>query len=266
MTQVKANLKLAVVSYKGGVGKTTVSANLAAYCALLGADVAAIDMDDQNGLCLHFGLNPLLNSGFAAHIQPQLWSQEAINHISGVALFKHGNQSTVMREQFKTLLRRYPDLLKAWLLRDYNQKDLIIIDTPPGGTIYTKQSIVAADYLLVVLNADAASFATVGAIESLIEGVNPMLLADDRVTFLVSNFDERRVVDVSVLARLRQMRGSRVAPQIIHYDAALMEAAAQQKLLKDYDVESRANADFEKLAEWLLTERLMPAGLKSNER
>ncbi|MGZ7236532.1 ParA family protein, partial [Streptococcus pyogenes] len=43
--------RIAVVSAKGGVGKTTVTANLATALALQGAaPVAAFDLDPQNAL------------------------------------------------------------------------------------------------------------------------------------------------------------------------------------------------------------------------
>jgi len=49
---------IALINQKGGVGKTTTAVNLAANLAARGLDVAAIDMDPQSHLTIHFGLNP----------------------------------------------------------------------------------------------------------------------------------------------------------------------------------------------------------------
>jgi len=261
MTRNKANITLAVVSYKGGVGKTTLVANLAGYCSDLGAEVAAIDMDDQNGLGLHFGYNPLHEAGFSKHYKQQNWIHEAVVDESGVTLFRHGNQQPAQRERFKETLRHNKHMLKDWLQDDYHKNDLVIIDTPPGGDVYARQSIIAADYLLVVLHADAASFATIGTMESLVQDIHPNLIEDKRLIFVITNYDERRALDKSVLATVRQMRGEQVAPMVIHYDASLREAAANQRLLMEYDAESQAHEDFTELAKWLLGKRLVSRGI-----
>lgn len=50
---------VAVVSAKGGVGKTTLTANLATALQHQGAPtVLVVDMDPQNALRLHFGADP----------------------------------------------------------------------------------------------------------------------------------------------------------------------------------------------------------------
>ncbi len=45
-----------VVAAKGGVGKTTLAANLASVVAASGRRVLAVDLDPQHALRLHFGI------------------------------------------------------------------------------------------------------------------------------------------------------------------------------------------------------------------
>src|SRR3990167_965760 len=49
---------LAVLNQKGGVGKTTTTANLGAAAAALGRRVLAIDLDPQANLTAHLGVDP----------------------------------------------------------------------------------------------------------------------------------------------------------------------------------------------------------------
>ncbi len=49
---------ICVCSPKGGVGKTTLAANLAWALARAGSKVLALDFDVQNALRLHFGVPP----------------------------------------------------------------------------------------------------------------------------------------------------------------------------------------------------------------
>ncbi len=246
-------MNLAIVSYKGGVGKTTVASNLASHLALLGAEVHAIDMDDQNALRLHFGVNPHEMDGIGCHASTNEWNDVGITDDSGVFVYPHGSMKFPERVSFKQALRDQPTLLKDWLRNSFNEDALVVIDTPPGGDVYSTQAIVAADCLLVVLNADGASFATIGTMEGLIEELNPDLLKNKKVLFLVVNYNEMRELDRSVLLVIRDTYGDKVAPAVIHYDASVREAFVHQKLLKDYDSDSQAHAEFSELARWLVS-------------
>ncbi len=49
---------ISVVSWKGGVGKTTSDVNISAYLQMQGKRVCAIDLDSQHNLSKHFGILP----------------------------------------------------------------------------------------------------------------------------------------------------------------------------------------------------------------
>ena len=50
--------KIAVLNQKGGVGKTTTVANIAAALAISGQKVLVVDLDPQGHLTIHLGLEP----------------------------------------------------------------------------------------------------------------------------------------------------------------------------------------------------------------
>jgi cellulose biosynthesis protein BcsQ len=61
---------ICVCSPKGGVGKTTLAANLAWALARAGSKVLALDFDVQNALRLHFGVP----SATSAAMSRKRWS------------------------------------------------------------------------------------------------------------------------------------------------------------------------------------------------
>lgn len=254
----------AIASYKGGVGKTTITANLASHLASLGADVHAIDMDDQNALRLHFGVPPADIEGIACKSSIDEWKDVRVGDDSSVSVYPHGNADYAARQAFKDRLRDDPQLLKKWAQNNFSKESIVLIDTPPGGDIFSVQAIYAADIVLVVLNPDGASFATIGAIEDLIGAIRSDLLENKRVFFLLSNYDERRDLDRSVLTVMKDKFEDSISPVVIHYDGGLREALTVQKVIKDYDPTSQANEEFSELAQWLAEKTLMLIENKDN--
>ena len=49
---------IAIINQKGGVGKTTTTANLAAGLARRGKNICMLDLDPQSHLTLHYGVTP----------------------------------------------------------------------------------------------------------------------------------------------------------------------------------------------------------------
>src|SRR5689334_9872546 len=82
-------------SPKGGVGKTTLTANVAAALKDLGRRVLVLDFDIQNALRLHFGLGLSEHRGFAADFEAEAeaeadWRRIALPTASGVTVIPFG--------------------------------------------------------------------------------------------------------------------------------------------------------------------------------
>ncbi len=78
-------------SPKGGVGKTTMAANIADALRRNGRRVLAMDFDPQNTLRLHFGVPLTDASGFMAELPKRPdWRNVARQTASGVMLLPHG--------------------------------------------------------------------------------------------------------------------------------------------------------------------------------
>ena len=79
-------------SPKGGVGKTTLAANVASGLSRAGQKVIALDLDPQNTLRLHFGVALGDKRGFTnGLIQQSDWRASLHQTASGVALLAYGS-------------------------------------------------------------------------------------------------------------------------------------------------------------------------------
>ncbi|HTK01279.1 MAG TPA: cellulose biosynthesis protein BcsQ [Bordetella sp.] len=247
---------IAVISAKGGVGKTTISANMGAALARMGRRVVAIDLDPQNALRLHGGdtIRGGLDGLARATLSDRPWEVARAADKDGLDVVPHGQLPENDRQRLENLLRDEPGLLAA-RLGDMQLPDdaIVLIDTPPGPSVYTRQAIAAADLVLAVTLADAASYATLPATASMVEayggnkenGATPCVYAINQV-------DQSRRLAKDVIQVMRQSLGTRTVG-VIHDDESVREALACNMNVLDYDPQGRAARDLQQCAQHVLT-------------
>jgi cellulose synthase operon protein YhjQ len=248
---------LSVVSMKGGVGKTSITANLAtALARRLGPGrVFIIDLDPQNALQWHFGFVDHEQKGIcnqSAAAGP--WNDIALSSATGVTIFPYGAVDEHERLAFEQLLKEQPDWLKIKACGTQFKRDaIVLIDTPPGVSPYLPQVIGCSDVSLVVLLADGASYATVPAMETAFEELipmNPYL----RTAYLLNQFDQEDALGKDIQTLLQHTLGERLLSPLIHVDEGVKEALAFQQPVLVYDPHGQASQDFSDLATWALGE------------
>lgn len=245
---------VAVVSAKGGVGKTTLTANLSAALSAAGRRVVVVDLDPQNALRLHFGVSPDLIDGVArATLAAQRWSGHLQSTSQGIGVLPFGALNESDRRTFEQQL----DTQHSWLRENLlglglGEDDVVVIDTPPGPSVYLKQALSTAHFALAVLLADAASYATIPLMEQLLGTY--CAERDDFLgaAYVFNQVDQSRQLARDVVKVLRSTLGQRLFPGVIHLDQAVGEALASDQTTLQYDPYSQATEDFQQCAQWLL--------------
>lgn len=138
---------IAIISTKGGVGKTTVAANLGGFIADAGLRVLLIDLDMQPTLSSYYELTHRAAGGiyellaFNEQALPQLVSHTTIKGLDVVL-------SNDEHQQLETLLLHAADgrLRLRNLLQLFRQHyDLVVIDTQGARSIMLEMAMLAAD-------------------------------------------------------------------------------------------------------------------------
>ena len=247
---------IGVVSMKGGVGKTSTTANLAAAIAskLGPGRVSVVDLDPQNALHWHFGVEPATTAGICEQsVHGGDWRHVASASEFGVACLPYGSATEADREAFEAMLAQAPGFVGERLKSAGLDNDaLVLIDTPPGPSIYLKQVFACADLVLILLLADAASYATIPAMEAWLDDV--LVSHPPRGTVYVLNqVDSRETLNRDVAELLHKKLGTRLASVRIHYDEAVREALAFQQPVLVYDPHGQASHDLARLAAWAIS-------------
>lgn len=245
---------IAVASMKGGVGKTTTTANLASVFREAGdREILVVDLDPQNSLHLHFNFLVSDNEGICSYGVRNLSLSGAVRHNNtlGFGCLPYGAATEDEREVFESLLQDDPNWL-CQKLADLGLPDntFVIIDTPPGNTVYLQQAFNAADIVLLVILADAGSYLTLPAMEGWLAEANesyPTLLA----AYVVNQTDNGNPLHRDLLDVLRFSLKGRLAPVSIHRDEGVSEAMAFQQSVIEHAPHAQATEDFRRLADWV---------------
>ncbi len=241
---------ICIASPKGGVGKTTLAANLADALRRQGRRVLAMDLDPQNALRLHFGVPLGDRSGFFAHLPRGIGWRDAVRQTpAGVALLPHGTVGMADALMIASALEQAPALLTEPLREMLADPGLVVVaDLPPGPSRALALLAPHAALFVVVLLADANGMAQMPEIDSgrflglgAVYGPQP-----ERLRLVLNQVDYASRLSRAVAEALARHLGPRLLGALAREDE-VGEALAAQRLLLESAPTSRTALDLREL-------------------
>ena len=147
--------RIAVINQKGGVGKTTTTANLGAALGLAGHPTLLIDLDPQAHLTLHLGVDPTEQelSVYDLLTDPGADVDAALHHPAENLALLGAEVDLAAAEQELSQHPQRNNLLDNQLKRLTQRFDFILIDCPPSLGLLTLNALTAANEVIVPMQA-----------------------------------------------------------------------------------------------------------------
>lgn len=242
---------ISVVNQKGGVGKTTTALNLAACLSELGKFVLLIDLDPQANATSGLGIDHqvLEDSVYDGIIGNKTMKElvYATDHEGFRIIPAHANLAGVNIELVDAQEREW--FLHKALLEVRNDYDFIIIDNPPSLGILTLNGIVAADSVLIPVQAEYYALEGLGQLLNTVnlvkENIKPEL---EVMGAVITMYDARTKLSGDVLQELYQHFPNRIFRAVIPRSVRLAEAPSFGKTIIGYEPKSKAARAYQRLA------------------
>jgi chromosome partitioning protein len=237
---------IAVLSQKGGTGKTTAVRTLTDVLRRCGVSTLAVDLDPQGNLSDYFDLPTDAQPTIAEVLSGRATASEAIHEdiipanlsLAEAELMLGGKMGRELT--LKRALAELPD--------DY---EVILIDCPPALGLLTVNALVAADRALIT--AEAQYFALQGVeqamqvVELARDSLNPQLAL---LGVLLNLADMRTVHSREALISLQERFGEAVFQTVIRASIAYAESAERARSILDHRPD--LGADYIALADEVL--------------
>ena len=221
---------IAILSQKGGTGKTTMTRTLADVFSRLGMDVLAIDADPQGNLSDYFDTDPDASPTLSDVLQGQARAADAV----------HGDvvpaNLTLAEAELALAGKIGREMTLRSALRDLKRsKDVILIDCPPTLGLLTVNALVAADH--AILSTEAQYFSLQG-MEQAVEVFNlarDSLNPELELLGVVMNIVNMRTRHArQTLEALQERFGEKLFRTVIRQSIAYAESAERAVSILDY--------------------------------
>ncbi|UCE88992.1 MAG: ParA family protein [Pseudomonadota bacterium] len=245
---------IAIANTKGGCGKTTTAINLAASLGCQGARVLLVDLDTQGHATLGTGLTCDDQVGLYEVFAKRALLRDVIvrDVVAGIDLLP----ATRSLGRAETLLSDWPREMElsmhlAQVDADY---DFVVIDCPAALGLLTTNALLAADELLVPIEMGLFAMDSVAKLHHAIEVLQQKHQRNFTVRILPTMVDNRTRLARSFLRNIWERYADEVLPLMVHHTVRVKEAVCKGLPILQYDADSPATADYQRLAELLRSE------------
>jgi len=241
---------ISLLNHKGGTGKTTCSINLGAGLARRGFKVLLIDFDPQANLSQGLGI---FDANDTIYTSLSTGKSLPVLKLANFDLVPSHLDLAALETELSSKMAREHVLSNA-VKQIRENYDYIIIDCPPSLGVMTINCLLASDCIIVPLQAEFFAFKGIDTILGVIAQVNEAFNKNIYLAGVILNeYNPRKKLTQSIEAELRTHLKEKLLDARLRTNISLAESQINGKHIFEYDNQSGAVKDFEKIISELLT-------------
>ncbi len=243
---------IGISNQKGGVGKTTTTANLGACLAENDKKVLLMDMDPQGNLSVHFGVEPERGESSVYTLlrgEDRLEDTVSPTGVDGLHIIASNIDLAGIEVELSREDHGREGRLKAATAGVENSFDYMIIDCPPSLGLLTINAMCAVEEIFIPLQTEFFALQGLGRLMRTAELVRDNLNPDLEVTGIIASmFDVRTSLATEVLEEIKEHFGPIVFDTVIRNNIRLAEAPSYGLPITGYDSTCYGTEDYRSLA------------------
>ncbi len=245
---------IAVTNQKGGVGKTTTSINVAYFLAKAGKKTLLVDFDPQGNATSGLGID---KQSLGATMSEVVMRQIDLANIVLPTEYKNLSIAPATPHLANTEVELAQAEGRFIRLREALQKateyDYIIVDSPPSLSLLTVNGMVAANYVLLPVQAEFYALEGLGqlleSMKLIKKGLNPPL---ELLGVLATMMDSRTTLSGQVHAEIKKYFPDKIFKSSIPRNIRLAEAPSHGAPVGAYDRFSKGSRAYKALAKEII--------------
>lgn len=245
---------ISVLNFKGGVGKTTTTVNLADALHRLGKTVLVVDCDSQRNATIILDRDKDVDETIYTSLESIARHQTNV----GLAIFEHEDgfdfiPGDIRLKDVDVLLSGVlskEKLLKKLLEGASKDYDYVLIDCPPNAGVMTVNAMVASDSLLIPIDSQPMALDGLADIVQLYTEIKSDLNPDISILgYLLTRYRKNYATSTAVEQFLRQRKGLYLLQTFIHENITIGKASGKRMTVFEFDPQCRGAQDYFALAQ-----------------
>ena len=239
---------ISVANQKGGCGKTTTVANLGSVLSEK-HKVLLIDIDPQGNLTTHFGIDKsslkstIYDVMLNGRLEDAIITRDNLDivpstiDLAGAEVELNGKigREYILDNELKRISKKY---------------DFVLIDTPPSLGIFTLNSLVASDYVLIPVQAEFFALEGLTQLMRVIKLVNSRLSRNVKLLgMLLTMYNSRTRSSKEVLSDLRKHYPKNLLNTIIPRNVTITDSTMAGKPAVNFRKDAPASKSYFELAD-----------------